>query len=335
MTLLLLASLLLQDTWEYSHSQNGFVNSRTRDLKTPDELFALGESMFGAGDPEGASAIFRTIADTLPGDDDARERLRQKSHFAVGRCSFARGDYARAHAEFDGFLVRFPDSALAGGVYGARYYLFLSALTLARVGTQESLLGLPLYTTAKPGIALLRQDLLRYPVEPFTDDFYLALGDLLVEQGDVEEALLEYRQILQPGRYERTNSAPRAQLRVAKIEISRFDGVWYDVKMLAAARREYDKFLSSWSAAKDDPRILRELDLTAEELQGMLDEAAAGIAAVEEKLAEKEWTMAGFYLDRGRPRSAVVYARYILANYPRTSWAEKARQLVESVDARR
>lgn len=328
---LAIALLLLQDAWEYRAPVRAFVNPATLEQKAPDDLFALGERLFSEGEPGRARVIFQSMAQSLPADVPELQPLRERSLFAAARSAYASGDFAGSYAGFETFLARYPDGDLAAGLQGARYYLCQSAFNLAQVGEQASVLGLPLYRTSKAGIELLRKSLSRFPRESFSDDFIFALGEFLFQQGRFDEARTEFETILLAGNYEKTNSAPKAQLRLARLSLAKFDGVDYDVKMLADAKREYEKFLSSWARAAGDPRTLAALELTEAGLEAMVLEARKGIAEIDEKLAEKQWTLAQYYVGRGRPASARAYLRTILSDFPSTSWAPKARELLEEI----
>ncbi len=334
--ILLLAVFLVQDadSWEYRHAVQAFVNRKTMEQKSPQELLALGDQRFRDADFSGAWRIYTAMAETLPSDaaaPEALKALKEQALFSVARCGFGAGDFAGAYRGFEAFLARLPDSDLSSGVYGAKWFLFQSALELAKVGTKEHVLGVALYKSSKSGVDLLHQALLRFPREPFTDDFYLALGDFFLMKGQLDDAEKEYLFILTPGQYEKTGSGPRAQLRLAQIYIRRFDAVEYDVKTLSDAKREYEKFLSSWGGAKGNPEQLGALELTEDQLDKMIAEANAGIAGINEKLAEKEWNMAGWYLWKGKPKAAKIYLNSIKSNYPRTSWATKATEKLEQM----
>jgi outer membrane protein assembly factor BamD (BamD/ComL family) len=320
-TLLLLSLCLQQEPeWEYKQGLKSFV-SRNRDQKTPEELYALGESHFNKHEHEAAARIFQAIAEQLPSEFSA---LREKALFSVARTLHEAGDYAAAHRTFETFLARVPDSDLAGGVYGARYYLFMSAYLLAVKGAPEKVLGVSVGSSSKSGLDLLRAALNRFTREPFTDNFYLALGQFLLDKGRLDEAETEFKLILTPGQYDKTDSAPRAQLLLASIYLKRFDGLDYDVRTLADAKREYEKFLSSYRRVKGDARQLAELALDDELLQKMLDEASGGIAWINEKLAEREWNLSEWYLWKGKPNAARIYLKSIQGNFPDTQWAKKA-----------
>lgn len=321
LALVLLSFCLQQEPeWAYTQGLKAFV-SRHKEQKSPDELYTLGESHFNKKEHEAAALIFQAIADQLPSEFAP---LREKASFSLARTLYEAGDFAASYRAFENFLGRVPDSDLAGGVYGARYFLFMSAYLLAVKGAPEKVLGVSVGTSSKSGLELLRAALTRFPREPFTDNFYLALGQFLLDKGRLDEAEVEFKTILTPGQYEKTDSAPRAQLLLATIFLKRFDGLDYDVKTLADAKREYEKFLSSYTRAKGDARALGDLGLDDDVLQKMLDEAANGIAWINEKLAEREWNLSEWYLWKGKPNAARIYLNSIRNNFPRTTWAKKA-----------
>jgi outer membrane protein assembly factor BamD (BamD/ComL family) len=328
----LLLALLLQEAWEYRQTLDRFVKGG--DQKSPAEFYALGEKLYAEGDPAAAAPVFRLIADALPSTRAEHAPLREKALFSAARALYAAADFAGAYYTFESFLARHPDSEEhSRGLHGARWYLFASALALAKAGQKERVLGVAVYTSPQAGVDLLHKTMQRYPKESFTDDFIFLLGEFFYEKGRFAEADNEYKTILASPSYAATNSAPRAQLRVAELAMRRFDGVAYDVKMLADAKREYEKFISSYSQA--DAATLAPLDLTPATLQTMLAQAARGIAEIDEKLAEKEWTLAQWYLRRGKPNAARVYLNSIRINYGRTRWGSEAEKLLKELPSDR
>lgn len=321
MTLLLLATLLVGQGWEYLPGQ-GFVNSDTGDVKTPAEFLAVGEKLHAARQFDDAAEAMAVLANA-PVDASLREKallLRARSLAAAGRP-------AEAHYEYDRFVRIFPDSAQGPA---AREELMRNDLAWAREGDLQTLLGIiPVYRSSRTAVRTLKDTLLRFSREACTDDYYLRLAAFFIEQGDTVLAEDELTFILE--NYPMSDSAPRALLLRARLRLNRFDAIDYDLKPLVDAKRDYEKFAGDYLRYAGDPGRLRELGLDPDRLRAMEAEVREGIRFVTTKQAEKELSLAKFYLFRDRPKSARVYLDSILRNFAGTPSAPEARRLLDSL----
>jgi len=321
MILLILAALWAGDAWEFRPTQ-GFVNLSTGEAKSPEAFLALGETLHA--DKKLQEAV-ETLAVLVAAPIDPS--LRERGLFLRARALYENGEPIEAYADFDRFTREFPESRRTSS---AREGMMASALARARQGEWETLLGIPIYRSGKGGILKLRETLIRFPREEFTDDYYLKLALFLQEEGDPIAAESELTIILE--NHPLSDSAPPAVLLRGRIRLDRYDGVDYDVKTLADAKRDYEKFVGDYLRYAGDPVRLRELGLDKERLGKMETEARAGIRYIVGQLAEKELALARFYLHRNKPRSAKVYLQSILRSYPDSAAVPEARRLLESLE---
>jgi outer membrane protein assembly factor BamD (BamD/ComL family) len=320
MILLILAALWAGDSWEFRAGQ-GFVNLSTGETKAPEAFLEFGETLHaGKQLQEAVDALSVLVAAPVA------PALRERGLFLRARSLFALGEPVAAYDDFNRFTREFPES---GRVAAAREGMMASALERARHGEWETLLGIPIYRSARGGIDQLRKTLLGFPREEFTDDYYLKLALFLLEEGDPVAAESELTIVLE--NHPLSDSAPPAVLLRGRIRLDRYDGVDYDVKSLADAKRDYEKFVGDYLRYAGDPVRLRELGLDAERLKKMESEARAGIRFIVGQLAAKELAMARFYNHRGKPKAAKVYLESILRTYPDSAAAPEARRLLESL----
>jgi tetratricopeptide (TPR) repeat protein len=308
-------------TWQYRPA-HGYVNVRTMERLSPEELLARGTARAGAKSTVEAAAIYRVLADTA--QDPA---IRSEALYRRGETLFKAGAYAEAYRDFENCQARHPDSDYAGR---SRQRMMDCALGLAEVGQKESVLGIPLIRTSKAGVTLLKSTLQRFPREEFSDDYYFKLAEFHHARGEWDETELELRFILTDPTYKRSNSAGRALLLLAQIGLERYDGVSYDHKSLADAKRAYEQFEGDYKQFADDPEKAAELGIS--DLPAMVARAHAGIAFVNERLAEREFTLAEYYLDRDGPRAAKTYLQTIVRNYPKTTWAARAGKRLKELE---
>ena len=320
MALLLAAVLLAGTGWEYLPGQ-GFVNSQTGDIKTPEAFLAVGEKLHADGKFVEAAEAMAVLVDA-PVD----AALRERGLLLKARALSAAHYFPEAHDDFNAFTRVFADSPRSPA---AREEMMRNALEWARQGDVQSILGLPLYRSSKDAIRALRATLLQFSREECTDDYYLKLAVLFLEQGERVYAEDELSFILE--NYPVSDSAPRALLLRARLRLNKFDAIDYDLKPLMDAKRDYDKFSGDYLRLADDPVRLRQLGLDAARLRAMEEQVREGLRFINGKQAEKELALAKFYIHRGRPRSARVYLESILKDYAGTPSAAEARKLLDGL----
>lgn len=317
---LLVFALAAGPLWEYLPGQ-GFVNSSTGDLKTPEAFLALGEKLHSDKKYEEAAEAMAVLAEA-PVD----ATLREKGLLLRARALLGSGRHGEAHDTYDRFVQIFPDSTHAAA---AREELMRNDLEWAKVGEPQSVLGIPLYSSSRRPVRELKNTLVRFSREECTDDFYLRLAVFFIEQGENNLAEDELTFLLE--NYAMSDSAPRALLLRARLRLNRFDAVDYDLKPLIDAKRDYEKFAGDYLRHAEEPARLRQLGLDPERLRSMEKQVRDGIRFVNEKQAEKELALARFYLHRDRPKSAKVYLESILKTYSETPSAPEARRLLDQL----
>src|SRR5688572_17370258 len=320
MTSILLAALLLAAGWEYLPGQ-GFVNASTGDMKTPEAFLAYGEKLHADKKYDEAAEAMAVLTDA-PID----AAIRESGLLVRARALSAGGRHSEAHLEYDRFVRIFPDSA-RGPV--AREELMRTDLAWAREGEMQSVLGIPVYKSSRAAIRALQDTLIRFSREECTDDYYLRLAALYLEQGEKHLAEDELSFILE--NYPMSDSAPRALLLRARLRLNRFDAIDYDLKPLIDAKRDYEKFAGDYLRHAEDPARLRQLGLDPERLRSMEGQVREGLRFVNSKQAEKELALAKFYIHRDKPKSAKVYLDSILRNYAGTSSAAEAKELLAAL----
>jgi outer membrane protein assembly factor BamD (BamD/ComL family) len=202
-------------------------------------------------------------------------------------------------------------------------------LAWAREGEQQSILGIPVYRSSRTAVRTLKDTLVRFSREECTDDYYLRLAVYFIEQGEMALAEDELSFILE--NYPMSDSAPRALLLRARLRLNQFDAIDYDLKPLIDAKRDYEKFAGDYLRHADDPGRLRQLGLNPDRLRSMEAQVREGIRFVNAKQAEKELSLAKFYIFRDKPRSAKVYLDSILKNFADTPSAAEAKRLLDDL----
>lgn len=157
-----------------------------------------------------------------------------------------------------------------------------------------------------------RELLTRFPYEDWSANARLRFAIALLDSGQFEEAVVEYEFLLND--FPDSPFTPTARYRKAEAHLSQFDGMDYDPQPLEDARREFRRYLDDYPAG-DKAEL-----------------AKARLGDVDELQAEKDWHTYEHYRHLRRWRAARTYLREIVRKFPRTTWAEKAREELPGVE---
>jgi outer membrane protein assembly factor BamD (BamD/ComL family) len=318
---LLLTALLAQQEFEYR--QGGpIVDRATMQQYTPEEFLKWALAQRDAGKPLVALQALSFLVTRMPD-----QGLRETAHFERAMTYFKAGGYYEAYHDFEGFILKFPQSER---VTMAKKMEMASALELAKSG-KSTFLGLT--TTPSTGIDYLHDALRRYPREDFAPDFCQKLGMYFYEKEQYDRAAEEFNRVL-----EQYGDAPEAVLALYMIgrtserrheRLSTYDTVDYDVRPLKDARRHYERFL------EEADRMRRLPEPAKKWVDGILPTVRERLATVYERLLRKQLKTAEYYDWKGLPWSAEPYYvgilhdeasfRKILPSFPVTRAAQRAR----------
>lgn len=309
---LLLVLLAAGDTWEYKPGI-GFVNKDTLERKTPQQFYEHGIALAKARETDEAVAVFDLLLRHVTDKD-----LVENARFKKGETLWSGSRFGLAYSELDDFLRLFPESGLA---QRAKLIVMDSAFLIAQEGTSGGFLGL--FSSPKAGLDLLRAALQRFPREPFSSQYYYKMARLLVDDRQFDAAENELKFVL--AEYPHTLETPKAVLLLGEIGLLRFDSIDYDVRGLADARRNFERFVA-------EADVLSAISTEAAAfIKEKLPYAKEKIAFINESAAEKEWETAEYYRSKGHYRSAKVYYRSIVRSFPTTSWAAKSRGRLKEI----
>ena len=320
------AAFLAQD-WQPRPGGAGYVNSSTMEQKSADELLQHALARREAGDFDGALSALNPLVQFTP-----EGSLRETAHFERAQTLFAAGRAYEAYDDFEKFILRYPQSPRATR---AKEREMESALSLARVGYKDRILGIPLVSSSKTGIEFLKDALRRYPREDFSADYYQKLGKFYYDRHDWDHAAEQFTLVLE--QYADSPDSVFALYMMGLTSENRFDTVDYDPKPLKDARRHYERFL-------EEADRLRQLPKPAKEwVNGLLPAVQERLTVVYQHLLEKSFRTARYYDGKDLPWSAGEYYRSILMDdyafrkilpkFPETEAVRRARQRIPEIRA--
>ena len=288
--------------WQYK--DGSFINTTMAEKLSPDDFYKYCVKLDKDGLYDDAASAF-----TLLLNNTTDSRLKELAHFGEANSLYNVGDYYGAYDEFDSFLVKFRQSPK---VKDAIRRQMDCGVNLAEKGYKESLLGLALWKSSKTGIEKLKSTLERYPYEDFSGKYYMWLADFYYKKDEVDSAALEYQFIAD--NYSTGGVASEAIFKLGICNLRRFNRADYDTKFLTDAKKNFKRLIDSFP------------------YHSLTDKAKDIVKDINERLAEKEFVIAEFYVRKGKNTSAMFYLRSLLANYKDTTWAEKAGGLLGELE---
>jgi outer membrane protein assembly factor BamD (BamD/ComL family) len=252
---------------------------------------------------------------------------RELAHLERAATYFQMGRFEEANLDYEGFLLRFPQSERLGD---AKRGLMESALQLAKTGA-TGWFGIP--TGAGYGIDRLKEALRRYPREECSSDFSQKLGKFYYDRAEWDLAAEWFGIVL--SQYGDGPDAVVALYMLGRCAEQRFDAIDYEARPLVEARRYYERFID------EEERMRRLPDPARGWVDLLLPNVKERLTGIYEKLLAKRLKVADYYEWKGLPKSArLTYAaivkedavfRKVLPAFPQTEALRRSRKRLAEI----
>ncbi|MDQ7778307.1 MAG: outer membrane protein assembly factor BamD [Planctomycetota bacterium] len=297
-----LASLRTADAkWVWT-SETGLVDTDEYSVGDPQELFDEATTLMTEGKFSDAATEFLRIAEYTP-DPQYKER----SLFMAGEAFFKDERYHRAYLCYEEYLYNYPRTDKLRDALRGEVECGFKMMD----GAKKEFLGVAILPGGSFGEQIVKDVLKKYPYEEFSEEANFRLASYYFTKGEYEEAEMEYDLFLQA--YPDSAWTPTAEFRKGLANIGRHAGAEYDASSLENAKRDFEEYVAK-NPHGDKVR-----------------EAAEQLEVIAERLAEKEYEIGIFYHKREKRDSAVFYMESVVRDYPQTSWAQKAKDFIESL----
>ncbi|MGH7201152.1 MAG: outer membrane protein assembly factor BamD [Planctomycetaceae bacterium] len=307
------------------------------------EEYAAAEQLFDKGEYRAAEKEFKSLAkkykDAPVGED---------AQFMRAECQFHRKRYSWAQDSYDELMKEYPSSRHLEMVTRRQFLIAQHWLPeLKNVSTSEiqqvnyddlrSTPGpkrqgpswteptrkipllpnftdrtRPVFDTQGRALQALRSIWLNDPTGPLADDALMLTASYHFRKGDYEEADRVYTILREE--YPKSPHLQAAFVLGSHVKLMSYQGAQYDGTTLRESAELKESIIRLFPEA-DRERHLEEIR--------KLEEAKAG----------HEWQMVEFYRKKGDPQAMAVYCREVLRLYPRTTYADRARQTLNELKA--
>lgn len=284
----------------------------------------------------GLLAVASLVQGAAPAPDSARGML------AVARAAYEAKAYGQAQGLAEKLLERYPDS----GVATEGWLLLIDALASqdkymagfeqcekllkAQPGTRsrsevlrrEFELGKSLcqsrgsvlvfsYSRLQDGVRVLERVVEHSPFGPLADDAVFAIAEAQRQQGNYEDARDQYEHLLK--NYSRSDLARRAMIGRAACNYHLTQGAPYDPTPAEEAAKDFDILARAAGGAKE---VTERRD------------------ALHDVIARGSYDAGIFYFRNGNVEAGMRYLASVIAKYPRTKYADRARRILKEVAAK-
>ncbi|RUL86194.1 tetratricopeptide repeat protein [Tautonia sociabilis] len=300
--------------------------------------FEAAEQLYLQGDFDAAERAFARIArrerrpkinllsdpvgsvPSLEQYDPSRSPWGMKALYYLGEIRFRQGNYVKAHDTFEELLKQYPGTPHLDEAVAREFEIAQIWLNQVRPSEDRPPLpwhsrfkgSLPLIDSGGHAVAVLEHVRQNDPTGPLADDAVKLIADHYAASGDFENAAFYYDQLVND--HPKSPLLHDALLASVDSKLNAYIGPEYDFSGLAEARETVRRTMqlfperrASTTDEKGDD-LYRKLDLIADQE------------------AERAYSYGEYFRSAGYVISAEYYFGMITQKWPRSPWAEKAKQ---------
>lgn len=306
--LLLLGAATCECQWVWTE-ESGWINSRYDPRAGAQNAYNLAQDHIKKGERQRALELLVEVARQYPNTPEGKESL-----YLAAQCLYANGDYYEAHLYQKKHLEKYPATPHLAEVLVREFDI--GKQLLEGKGKDQTTLLVFSSSSAELGLEVLKELIQRAPYAPFSDEAQLLIANYHFDNLEFFEAQQAYLQLFET--YSKSEWRPLAQYRMAMCSLLQFRDLPYDREPLLSAQKKVDEYFRLYPQSQETP--LGKRVMKARE-------------AIREKLAQREFLVAQYYLGDGEVVSCRIYLHTILREYGDTNMAESCRNLLKRLDA--
>ena len=288
--------------WVWTPKSNKFINPKHAVKDSPEEQFKWAMKFFDEKNYKRAREEFARLAANYKDSD-----LAPESQYYVGRSYEEMGKPYPAFRAYQKTIDVYPFTKRIDEIIEIEYAI---ATTLYHKHAAR-LMGKEIMTDLERAAEIFLEVKENAPFGEYADKAQFMIGECYKKSEQYDEAAVAFQKVADE--YPKSSMADKAAYEVAQSTY------------LASLKSDYDQELTD--------EAIREFKKIAETKKGLTisDEAKKAISLLEEKKAESLFNAAEFYKKQKRYESAAMYYKAVLAEYPRTSCSEAAREKLKEL----
>jgi len=286
--------------WIWTPKTKKWENPKNTAKDTPKAQFEFATGFFNNANYNRAQAEFRRLLKSYPNSEFAPE-----SQYYVGLCYQKMEKYYEAFQAYQKVIETYPYSERIDQIIAEQYNIG----KIFYDGYKSKILGMAILPSIDKAIDVFSKVVENSAYGKHADAAQYHLGLSYKKMQQYKEAIEAFQKLL--------DDYPQSELAEdAKFQI----GQCY---MQAAPKPGYDQV-----STEESIKEFKELMDSSPESENS-QEAAKILDKLKEQKAESVFSTAKFYEKVGKYKSAQVYYKQILDEYPKTSWAVKALEQLE------
>ncbi len=286
------------------------------DQQQAQDSFAKGEDLFRRQEYDAAAKKFKQTIARWPDS-----KLEQDARFLLAECNFFAEDYPAAVSSYEKLLQEYPNSPHLDKVvqrqfdiarYWEEHHQHRPHWPVTPNLTDSTR---PLFDTLGNSLKVYENIRLNDPTGPLADDAIMATANSYFLRGRYNDA--DYHYGLLRTDYPRSEHQYEAHILGLQCKLRKYQGPDYDGTPLEEAKKLAKQLQIQFAS-----------ELTSAERERLQTTRAA----LNLKIAERDYKMAQYYDDTKYYRSAKFYYAKVIRQYPQSPLAEKSRARYQELD---
>lgn len=289
--------------WIWTPKSKKWRNPKYSPLASPQSQLEFAKEAYEAGAYKQALVEFRKVVIHFP---DAKEAPEAQYH--MGKSLQALNRPYEAFKEYQKVIDSYPYSERISQIVDIEYKIGEYFLNKER----KKWLGIAIDELFEhPSIEIFKKVIENAPYSESAQAAQYKLGLLYKQLARYEESIDSFKELIE--KYPESKWAEPAKYQLALSSARASLGSDYDQELTQEAKEKFQEFI----AAHPEAEIAQEAQKELVELQN--------------KEAEKFFSIAEFYYKRKDYKGAQIYYQYVVRNFSQTSWADKSRDILREI----
>jgi outer membrane assembly lipoprotein YfiO len=290
--------------WTWTPQTGRWINPKRQPRETAALQFQHGEELLAQGDTEKAIDEYKKVHKYFP-----ESNYCDLAQYSIGRALETQGEYEDAVEEYQKVIDDYPNSQLFGHVLEKQRKI---ADRFFDLGVQrEEHFFLFRGGNFDKAIEIYKKVIDNQPFTDFSAEAQYRVGLCYMKLGLYEEASVEFQKVIDF--YPASAWSIEAGFACADSQACQARPYEYDKTAVENAISKYEFFLKMYPES------------------AQAEQARARLEELRETAAEHDFQIGMYYHQNLRYDSARLYFTSIIDQYPRTQWAEKARETLSAM----
>lgn len=287
--------------WIWTPETKRWTNPKYAPKESPREQLDFAKKYFDAKDYTAAYNEFRKLVKHYADSVEAPE-----AHYFMGQCLEETGKYYEAYQAYQKIIDKYPFSPRTEDVLQREY-----AVAQKLLDYRKKVIGID-FTGENAAIEIFRKIVENAPYGARAAASQYKIGLSMKAKGFFAEAREEFQKVLDNYPESEWSAAAKYQIAVCTAKSSL--EAPYDQTQTQEAKEKFSEFVRN----HPDADLSQEAGTRLDELSG--------------KEAESNYKVAAFYEKQEAYDSAKIYYRYVIKNFPKSAWAQKALERLRGIE---